>query len=695
MRLLFTRLTVFALGVLLLAGCDNKRAGSSGSAEAEAKFRNFQEAGDLQQMQQRGVLRLLAPRWEDEGLPRAGLPTQGYRQLADDFAARMGLEPQWILVDTHSEMIERLENGYGDLIVAHLTQTESRLQRINFSVPVSSAYEQMIGPRGRVYESAEQLQGLKIAVGRGSSFAESLHHYRVRHPELQFTLIETDTGDPEWLLDQMQEGAFDATVMDHNTAESLATYRDDFSMGMAITPTRPIAWAMRHNSLELRQQLNNFFTEARISATRRDRYLDDLDGIKARKTLRMITRNSPATYFLWRGELMGYEYELMKIFANRHNLRLEVEVAPADADLFDMLKNGEGDVIAAAVTVTDERKGLGVSFTRKYHSIHEQLVTHQGAPPLDSLNAVNGRTFTIRPDHAYWQTAEALQADGYQLTLKPASSDLMTSDLLAQVAAGELDATIADSHLVAVEHTYSPELSPGLLLEPERPLGWVVRQDNPQLLAELNTFIGKQYRGRLFNVTYNKYFRNEKRIDRYQAQRLQNGEPLSPFDNQVKPLAAQFDFDWRLLVSQMYQESKFNPRAHSFAGAIGLFQVMPRTARELGYSLPLTPETGIAAGVRYLDWTRERFEVTLPLEERLWFALAAYNAGFGHVNDARRLARQMGWDGDVWFGNVERAMLLLSKRQYHSKARFGYVRGSEPVDYVRAIKDRYYAYLAL
>jgi Predicted soluble lytic transglycosylase fused to an ABC-type amino acid-binding protein len=145
----------------------------------------------------------------------------------------------------------------------------------------------------------------------------------------------------------------------------------------------------------------------------------------------------------------------------------------------------------------------------------------------------------------------------------------------------------------------------------------------------------------------------------------------------------------------MYQESKFNPQAESFAGALGLFQVMPRTAKELEVPLPFTPESGIYAGIRYLDWARDRFEPTLPLEERLWFTLAAYNAGFGHVNDARRLARQQGLDGDRWFGHVEHAMLMLSKRQFYTKARFGYVRGTEPVNYVRQIRNRYYAYLKL
>ena len=153
------------------------------------------------------------------------------------------------------------------------------------------------------------------------------------------------------------------------------------------------------------------------------------------------------------------------------------------------------------------------------------------------------------------------------------------------------------------------------------------------------------------------------------------------------------NFDWRLIVSQMYQESKFNPKAKSYAGAIGLMQVMPRTGKELGITDLKDPEQSIIAGVRYLDWTRDRFSNDLPIQEQVLFSLASYNAGYGHVKDAQRLARKLGLRDDKWFNNVERAMLLLQKRQYYQHARFGYVRGREPVNYVYKIHQRYLAYV--
>jgi membrane-bound lytic murein transglycosylase F len=145
----------------------------------------------------------------------------------------------------------------------------------------------------------------------------------------------------------------------------------------------------------------------------------------------------------------------------------------------------------------------------------------------------------------------------------------------------------------------------------------------------------------------------------------------------------------------MYQESRFDPQAQSFAGARGLMQVLPRTAEQLGFEEEVVddPEIGIHAGIRYLAWVRDRFDDELPVRDRMWFTLAAYNAGVGHVQDARRLAAEEGLNPNRWFGNVERAMLLLSRPQYAARARFGYCRCTEPVNYVREVLNLYNAYL--
>ncbi len=166
--------------------------------------------------------------------------------------------------------------------------------------------------------------------------------------------------------------------------------------------------------------------------------------------------------------------------------------------------------------------------------------------------------------------------------------------------------------------------------------------------------------------------------------------PLSPYDALFQRYGARYGLDWRLLASVAYEESRFDPRARSYAGARGLFQVMPATGKQLGFDDLEDPEQGIHAGVLYLHQQLGRFEPSLPPTERLAFALAAYNAGFGHVDDARKLASQLGWDPDRWEGNVERALLLLEQPRHFRRARHGFVRGWEPARYVAQVQQHYH-----
>ena len=203
--------------------------------------------------------------------------------------------------------------------------------------------------------------------------------------------------------------------------------------------------------------------------------------------------------------------------------------------------------------------------------------------------------------------------------------------------------------------------------------GWVVRKSNSNLLNAVNEYIKKSYRGTFYNIAKEKYFKKKRRIAKQIKQRVDgtsNGT-LSPYDDLVKPLAQQYQFDWRLVVSQMYQESRFDPKAKSWVGATGLMQVMPRTAKELGIKSLEHPENGVKAGIQYLGWLDKRFSTNLSAKDKMWFMLASYNAGLGHVKDARRLAKQQGWNPDQWFGHVEKAMLLLSNPKYFKKTRFG------------------------
>jgi membrane-bound lytic murein transglycosylase F len=273
-----------------------------------------------------------------------------------------------------------------------------------------------------------------------------------------------------------------------------------------------------------------------------------------------------------------------------------------------------------------------------------------------------------------------------------------TEEIIGKVASSDFDLTVADSHILDVEMSLRKgDIRAAFTIGEPVAHGWVVNESSPKLLDAINAFVKKEYRGLFYNLAQQKYFKKPQAIKKRLQERVDKpeGGDLSPWDDLVRKHAKQYGFDWRLIVAQMFQESRFNPKAKSWAGARGLLQVMPRTARELGIKNLANPENGIQAGIKYLDWLRDRFEPELPVQDRMWFVLASFNAGAGHVKDARRLAKQQGWQSNRWFGHVEKAMLLLSKRKYARKARHGFVRGTEPVNYVREIRNRYEAYVRL
>ncbi|MBN8430044.1 transporter substrate-binding domain-containing protein [Microbulbifer salipaludis] len=710
--------------VVLLTACGGERAAqvpaagelepvATDSVEAEAEeeevlpaFENYVERGDLEAIKARGTLRLLAPLGlEEESLPRDGLPTGEWRALAEKFAHQRGLEPQWVYVDNFAQLIPALTDGRGDLIAVNFSRTPERAQQVAFTRPLEYVQEQLITRRAADTDQGE----FQVALRKGSAFAETLQQQSTESRVLTPRFLEGPVTQDE-LLEGVMKGTFDATVIDSNLAEVLLADYPGLQAEDLRDSRRAIAWAVRRDSQKLERALNEYFTEQHlIAAQRRASALRDWDDIQQTRTLRVLTRNHPASYFMWRGELMGFDYELLQRFARDHGLRLSMVVPGPDVDLAEALAAGQGDLIAASLTVTDARKAQGLVFTRPYMQVTEQLVTAVDNLPdndshsdgVDAVAAVpvaqrlNGKTVAVNPFSSYYTNLTGLLASAQEpVDLLPVAG-ATTEQLIDAVAEGRYDYTVVDSHLVAIEQTYRDDFGVVGDISGERDIAWAVRGDQPRLLEQLNGFLNKYDRGLFFNVTYNKYFRENKRLEKKQRERLRDTSMLSPYDSLVRKYAQPADKDWRMVVSQMYQESRFNPRARSFAGARGLMQVMPRTARQMGISGLYEPENSIRAGVAYMGWLEERFPRSLPFDQKIYFTLAAYNAGHGHVRDARVLAEQLGKDPNRWFDNVEEAMLLLSKPEYYKKARFGYVRGREPVNYVREIRDRYFGYLSV
>ncbi|MDX1389064.1 MAG: transporter substrate-binding domain-containing protein, partial [Acidobacteriota bacterium] len=416
--------------------------------------------------------------------------------------------------------------------------------------------------------------------------------------------------------------------------------------------------------------------------------------IQERGVLRVLTRNGAASYFLYRGEQMGFEFELAQDFARSIGCRVRFIVPPSHDLLIPWLLEGRGDVIAAAMTITPERAET-VAFTRPYNHVSEVVVARADDDTIATLQDLNGRTFSVRPSSSYYGTLNRVR-DELGFTIDPVPETVDTETLIAGVADGSIDLTVADSNIVDIELTYRETVRGALVLGEPSEIAWVVRPEDVRLKEAADLYLDGAYRGAFYNGLQKKYFKSSRAMAQMVTERPRRRGRISEYDELLRTYSEEIGIDWRLLAAQCYQESRFDPEAESWAGALGLMQVLPTTALQMGVEGDLRdPESGIRAGALYLRWLMDRFEPSLPPEERLLFSLAAYNAGRGHILDGRQLAREAGLDPDTWFGHVETVLPLLRQSQFAGRSRFGYCRCGQAVEYVRRIMDRYAAYASV
>ncbi|WP_240359922.1 transporter substrate-binding domain-containing protein [Pyxidicoccus trucidator] len=660
--------------------------------------------GDLKELRKRGTLRVLIEGAEEDFLPREGMPKAQDRALLERFAEKHGMAVEFLAVQSFDKLIPLLREGRGDLIAADLTVTPERAKEIAFTRPLARVSEVLVGKRGAqgLPRKLEELAGRTVHVRASSTFAASLQALaKDKAPGL---VIEPapETVDPEELAWQVSRGERPLTVVDSHLLAAIETYNPDVQGLFPIAEGRQLAWAVRLENPALRAALDAFLVERALTEHRERLVTADLDGIRKRGVLRVLTRNSPVTYFLHRGEQAGFDYQMAKLAAEALKVRLEVVVPPTYDQLISWLKEGRGDVIAAALTATEERAKV-VAFSKPYLYVDEVLVQRAGTPKPASLEELKGKAIHLRKSSSHFAPLSALAAQhGFVLVEEPEEMD--TETLIDRVARGEIPYTVTDSHILAAERVYRDDVEAALTVpgvgtpagkDGHYGIAFAVRQENPKLRAFLDGFVQKTYRGVDYNMARRRYFegRRSEAPATMEAGALEGA--ISPYDTLVQSYSARYGLDWRLMVAQMFQESRFDPKARSWVGAQGLFQVMPGTGKELGFRKLEDPDEGIHAGVKYMHQLIGRIAPEIPFKQRLRFALASYNAGLGHVLDARRLAQEQGLDPNRWFGNVEKTMLLLEKPKYYRRARHGYCRGSEPVKYVSEIQTRYGNYTAI
>lgn len=437
----------------------------------------------------------------------------------------------------------------------------------------------------------------------------------------------------------------------------------------------------------------------------------DLDKIRERGYIIAIMDNSSTGLFLYKGKTMGYEYELLKLFAESQNLDLKINLTKSLEEGFNKLNAGEGDILAYNLTVTKERKER-IAFTHyhnlvkqvlvqrkpenwremKLHEIEKELIRN----PIDLI----GKEVYVRHHSSYFDRLQNLSNEiGGDIIIVQDEPEVETEAIIRKVAEGEINYTVAEEDIAMVNATYYPNLDVRTAISFPTQIAWGTRKNADNLLMALNNWIMEMRKTTDYYVIYNKYFKSRKAsLKRTQSKYFSiGGGQLSPYDSLIKSAADELGWDWRLLAAQIFKESKFDPSAESWAGAVGLMQLLPVTAEEYGISDLSDPVQNIYAGTLHIKWLSRYFaDLIEDKDEQMKFILAAYNVGHGHVIDAMELTEKHGGDPQKW-DDVKEFLLKKANSTYFNDpvVKYGYCRGIEPVNYVNVILSTYENYLTL
>jgi membrane-bound lytic murein transglycosylase F len=432
-----------------------------------------------------------------------------------------------------------------------------------------------------------------------------------------------------------------------------------------------------------------------------------LEAIKKRGKLIVITDFNSVDYFIYKGQPLGFNYELIKKFADHIGVSLEIRTNYNLKNTFRTLQDGNCDILAMGLTITKERTKF-LQFTLPIIQTKQVLVQRKPEgwqkmrkhelenllirSPLELAN----KHIIVEANSSFCERLKSLSDEIGDTIKYLGSTEFLTESLIQQVAEGRIDFTVSDEHVAMVAQTYYPNIDIAMPVSFEQNLAWAVKKESNQLLDTINDWLRNYKASKQYAFLYIKYFKNSrtKKIAKSEYNSLSGGK-ISNYDKFLKEQSTIVGWDWRLIASLIYSESRFKPNAKSWAGAFGLMQLMPVTADKYGVGEESSPQAQIIAGIKYLKWLDKYFRKEIPdSSERINFVLASYNAGAGHVEDARALAEKYGKDPNVWFGSVDYFILQKSKPEFYKDVvvKYGYLRGAEPYGYVSEIVERYKTY---
>jgi membrane-bound lytic murein transglycosylase F len=433
----------------------------------------------------------------------------------------------------------------------------------------------------------------------------------------------------------------------------------------------------------------------------------DLPEILKKGKLVVLAENSSTSYFIYRGKKMGFEYEILREFAQEIGVDLEIKTVSNLDEIDDLLNKGEGDLVACNYTVTKDRQ-KSIDFTEPFLRTSQVLI--QRKPDgwekmsreelkkyvlVDPIQLANKKIYVWKESSYYSRLMHLQEEIGDSIYIQGENGEVSGEDLIEQVADGKIDYTVVEKNIAQVNRRFYDNIDIDLEISVRQKIAFAVRKTSPLLKARINQWLKSYMQGTAFKYTKHKYFELSQLTSKSQDQfsSLQGGK-ISKYDIFFKREAAKYNWDWKLVASVAYQESKFNPDVQGFGGAYGMMQFMPEVGPKFGVYPNSPADIQIAGGTKKLHRDYESWPEIPDKAQRLKFALASYNAGQGHIKDAQRLAEKHGLNPKKWDNNVEIMVKNLSNREYYRDpvVKYGAMRGAHNQKYVESVYSRYLSY---
>ena len=426
-----------------------------------------------------------------------------------------------------------------------------------------------------------------------------------------------------------------------------------------------------------------------VTAERNQLYMSDLRRVQLAGEIKIITRNTPTTYYIGPQGPTGFEYELAYAFAKYIGVEARIVVSDEFASILPSVGKQTADFAAAGITVTQSRQNL-VDFSSPYQTITQLVVYKAGNKKPRKIEDLKGQTIHVIRGSSHEELLKDLAKTHAYLRWQSHDSKDIT-EILEQVEYGKYDCAISDSNDFQLNQRIYPALREGFKISNKQSLAWAFPlSKDKSLVNAANAFLAQAKSNGLLDKLYEKHYSHVPGLNyagahtfhKHINSRLENLIPI------FKRVADQHDIDWRFLAAVSYQESLWNPGAVSPTGVRGLMMLTQNTARQLGIANRTDPFDSTQGGAAYLLALKKRIPERIGEPDRTWMALAAYNIGPGHLEDARVLTQTRGGNPDRW-ADVREALPLLTQQEWHKKTKFGYARGHEPVLYVRNIRNYY------